>query len=94
MSPQLYLLAANFRNFIKRHHAIMYISLLGLLVAFAIVALFQALTVAFEKPINTASSIQGFDKKTVDRIKNLHNSTDSSAGSLVLPSPRANPFSE
>jgi hypothetical protein len=94
MSPQLYLMIANFRGFIKRHHAIVYISLLSFVVAFSIVALFQALTAAFEKPINTESSIQGFDQKTVDRIKNLHNSADSSTSTLVLPSPRANPFSE
>lgn len=94
MTPQLYQLLASMRTFLKKHHAILFISLLGLIVAVAVIALYQALTVAFEKPVSTSSTIQTFDQKTVERIKNLHNSSDNSATALVLPSPRSNPFSE
>lgn len=94
MTPQIYQFFASTHNFVKKHHAILFISLLAVIVAYAITSFYQALTISFEKPINTNSTIQNFDQKTVDKIKNLHDSSDTSVGPIVLPSPRANPFSE
>lgn len=94
MTPQLYSLTAGLRSFVKKHHAILFITLLALLLGLAVAAFYQSLTITFETPIDTTSTVQSFDQKTVDKIENLHDSSDSAANALTFPSSRTNPFSE
>lgn len=79
------------KQFFTKHHAVLFISLITLLLSLAVYLLYMAtLAKPAEAPVST---ITRFDQATVDRIKNLHDSSDSS-NKLVFPSPRANPFTE
>lgn len=78
-------------QFFAKHHAVIFISFITLLLATAVYMLYMT---TLAKPVEApASTINRFDQSTVDRIKNLHDSSDSS-NKLVFPSPRANPFTE
>lgn len=94
MTPQLYLAVAKSRDFLKHHHPVIFISALGLLLAFSIFSLYEVLSITFLDPTSLQSAIQPFDKKTVTKIEQLHVANDSDEDSLTLPSPRVNPFVE
>jgi|GEM_PF-1627370 len=82
------------KRFITNHHLVVFITVGGLLLALAVYALYDVLVSANQSTANTpTSSVTQFDQKTIDRIKNLHNSSDGGE-TLVFPSPRANPFVE
>ena len=94
MTPQLYTTLMSFKAFFKRHHPIIFISLVGLLLAGAVFTLYQVLALSSVDASSTTSTIGNFDKKTVDMIKNLQISSDKNTSDLVFPSPRPNPFVE
>lgn len=82
------------KHFMSKHHFVVFITVGGLLLALAVYALYDVLVNAGQMVTDTpTSSTTQFDQKTIDRIKNLHDSNDRS-DSLTFPSPRANPFVE
>jgi hypothetical protein len=93
MTPEIYTFFSSIRTFLRRHHPIFFFSFLGILLAIALLSLYQVLSITAPTD-NTSSSLTDFDKQTVSRIKNLHDSKDSTNTKLTLPSPRANPFLE
>mgnify|MGYP001580651317 CR=1 FL=1 len=82
------------QHFIGRHHAVLYVSVIGLLIAGAIFSLYLVNVLATSAPDATPplTSTQ-FDEETIDRIKNLRLS-DGEVSSVELPEERANPFVE
>jgi len=92
MSPQLYNLTANIKAVFAKHHPVLFISFVALLLAAAIFSLYQVLDIT-TAPASDNSTVTGFDKVTADKIKKLHDSSDSSEN-LVFPTPRSNPFME
>lgn len=92
MTPQLYALRASVRTFILRHHPTMFIVTILLLLIGATVSLYFVTTETATVPPQE-SIVTGFNQKTVDQIKNLHDSTES-GDKLVFPTPRSNPFVE
>jgi len=92
MSPQLYPLAVKLRTLFSRHYAVLYVCVIGLLLAFAVFSLYQVLLVTSEP--STASNTSGaFDQSTIKKINALNDSTEQ-PGTFALPSPRPNPFVE
>lgn len=94
MTPQIYLAVASMRRFMKRHHSLLFIIFLGILLVTAVFSLYQALSVIFTGDQNTNSKILQFDQKTVEKIKNLQDSSERSDSKLVFPAPRSGPFDE
>lgn len=94
MNTQLNLIANNVRTFLKTHHAILFISIVSLLLGVAVFSLYQVLSDALATPAGSNTTIQPFDQKTVDRIKRLHDSSDVGSETIILPSSRPNPFGE
>lgn len=94
MSPEIHIVWQRVRTFVQRHHPVMFISTVGILLALAVYSLYDVLTITFFDPSTAQSSIKPFDKKTVDKIKKLHISSDTTSDSLTFPSPRFNPFVE
>jgi len=93
MTPQLYALKASAHTFLMRHHpAIFTISMLLLLIT-AVFSLYLITTMSAPATTPTDVTATGFNQKTVDQIKNLHDSADR-ADKLIFPSPRSNPFVE
>lgn len=92
MTPQLYTIRASARTFIARNHPAVFILTIVLLFIAASASLYP-ITTTTVTDASPSTSIAGFDKKTVDQIKSLHDSADS-ADKLVFPSPRSNPFVE
>jgi len=82
------------RSFLQKHHPVLFIATVILFLAYIVFSLYEVteLTEPSAGSSNT-SSIAGFDQATVEKIKNLHSSTDGN-DTLTLPSPRANPFVE
>lgn len=93
MTQQLYAALAAIRTFLGRHHPVLFISTLCLLLAIAVFSLYEVLTLTASDPIKATSTVSGFDEKTVQKIKGLHDSTDTD-DSVNLPSSRPNPFVE
>ncbi len=81
------------KSFVRKHHPVLFISLICILLAGAIFALYQVLDVSSQDESSATSSIGQFDQKTIERIDSLSASGDNSE-SLVFPSPRPNPFAE
>lgn len=83
------------QTFFEKHHAVLFLSAIALLLAAAVFLLYTAVinassTTAVTNSIETMSE---FDQTTIDKIKKLHASGDPS-DQLVFPTPRANPFTE
>ena len=94
MTPQLYLFLKKFQRFIGHHHPIIFFIIITLLLSVAIFSLYQIFTTSFAKSTETAPTIGSFDKKTIERIRSLQTSSNSSDETLVFPTPRSNPFNE
>ena len=94
MTPQLYTLLKQTRGFLSQHHPVLFIAMIALLLGFAVYMLYEILNTSASDPNQTTSTIGTFDKKTVDKIKNLHISGSNGDTTLTFPSPRANPFVE
>lgn len=94
MTPQLYAAAKSFSNFIGRHHPVLFITAMALLLGVAIFTLYQISTLSLAEADETQPTLGAFDQKTVDKIKDLHISSDGNNSTLVFPTPRSNPFIE
>ena len=92
MTLQFYALRKQAGQFLAKHHVVLFLSLIGLILAIAIYMMYQVVQTTFAPPVVTSSTIVGFDQKTIDQIKDLHDS--SSDTTIQLPSPRPNPFAE
>lgn len=94
MTPQLYVFSNSLKSFIRKHHAVMFITFLCIVTAIAIFSLYQVFIIATDRTSDTAtSSIGGFDKTTADKIKKLRVSSDKSEP-LTFPESRHSPFAE
>jgi hypothetical protein len=93
MTVELYRLQKQLLAFLGRYHAVMFIASVSLILAYATFLLYQVVQTTSVQPDITKSSIAGFNQKTIDKIKNLHDSSATSS-TVTLPSPRSNPFSE
>lgn len=80
-------------NLFAKHHSVIFAAVVILMLAIAVYALYDVTSQATAPVSDSGSTISDFDKKTIDKIKNLHDSSNVT-DSLVFPSPRANPFSE
>lgn len=94
MSPQLYSLTQGLQNFMKRHHPVVVITLICILLGAAIYMLVLVQLEGLNSSQPPASTITGFDKTTVEKIKSLQESEEQDTKELKFPSPRSNPFSE
>jgi hypothetical protein len=92
MTPQLFMMMNTIRTLLARHHPILFIIVLSLLLGLGVYSLYEVLSIT--SSTGGVSSITTFDKKTIDKIKNLHSSTDSNDTTLTFPTPRSNPFVE
>lgn len=82
------------QTFFSKHHAVLFICLTTLLLAAGIYSLYDVSRQAESSTdIQQPSTIANFDQETIDKIKNLQTSTDTSEA-LVFPSKRFNPFIE
>jgi len=78
---------------VGRHHAVIFIVVIVLLIAGSIFSLYRIVEDILNEPIEPTSTIPTFDEDTIKKIQKLHSSTDR-IGNIVLPSPRENPFTE
>lgn len=81
-------------RFLGKYHTVIFISLIGILLAVAMFMLYQVLTVSDTATTPTDSSIAPFDKDTIQRINDLSASGDKTKAELQFPTPRSNPFAE
>ncbi len=93
MSEQLAVLFKPLAKIFSKHHSFIFIIVTCLLLALAIYLLYGVLTESTTASSNTSRTIGNFDKKTVEQIKNLHDSSDTGSV-IVFPSPRPDPFVE
>lgn len=93
MNDQLKTSLAPVSNFLAKHHSVLFACTISLLLAVSVYALYDVTTTATAPVADSGSTISDFDRETIDKIKNLHDSSDMS-DSLVFPSPRSSPFSE
>lgn len=94
MTPQSYLFIDNLKRFIGRHHVVIFVTFISLMLTVSIILLSLVLTQSFDDDDTTTSTVPSFNKETIERIKNLHISSDEGNKPLELPSPRPNPFVE
>ena len=92
MTPQLYSALSGIRTIFAKHHPVIFITIVTLLLAGAVFSLYQILDVS-STPVQANDTVMTFDKATADKIKNLHDSSDTT-DKLVFPTPRTNPFTE
>lgn len=93
MNTQLSVLLEPLRKLISKQHLFLFIVISCILFSIAIYSLYQVLTIANTPHETPASTIQGFDQRTIDQIKNLRDSSNAT-DTVTLPSPRPNPFVE
>lgn len=80
-------------RFLGKYHTVLFTSFICIMLAGAIFALYQVLSIS-ETTTSTGSSIAPFDKETIKRIDDLSARGDKATAELVFPSPRSNPFAE
>lgn len=93
MNIDPYIAMARVRIFLERHHPVVFITILGILLAIAFFMMYQVISAQPPTDNSISSSIGGFDKKTVDKIKELHDSKDID-NNVELPASRPSPFVE
>lgn len=80
-------------DFIAKHHPVIFITVVILLLASAIFTLYLSTNSSLNQTREPTNTIGAFDKTTIDKIKNLQSSNDTKS-TLVFPTPRSNPFTE
>jgi len=93
MTQQLYTLISSIKRFFAMHHAVLFVSFVGIALSAALYFLYDVLNTSNVDASATQSTIQPFDKQTADKIKNLRDSNDTPA-QLTFPSSRPDPFVE
>lgn len=94
MNSQLSTFFEPVQKIFSKHHFIIFAVISSVALGAAVYSLYdaiQASSAVTDTSLN--STIQGFDQDTIDSIKKLHDSSDTTQ-SLTLPSPRPNPFVE
>lgn len=81
------------QNILVKHHSFLFVLFLLAVVGVAIFSLFQIYDSNLARIEPTESTIADFDNATIDRIKDLRDSTDAPKA-LEFPSPRPNPFTD
>lgn len=82
------------QKFVAKHHPVLFLCLIMALLAVAVYVLYDVMKISEATPSSSQSStIPDFDRATIDKIKKLHDSTDTGE-SLTYPTSRANPFIE
>lgn len=79
---------------ISKHHSFIFIVVTCLALAAVVYSLYDVLTMSDTVGGTTNSSISGFDKATIAKIQNLHDSSDASSSKTNFPCPRQYVFSE
>ena len=80
-------------KFLEKYHATLFFTVIGLLLAGAILTLYVSIQTSETVVPSTEVISSNFDQETADKIKDLRDSNESSRD-LVFPSPRSNPFVE
>ena len=93
MNAQLSSVFDPLKKFISKQHLFLFVIISCILFSVAIYSLYQVLTIANTPKETPTSTIEGFDQKTIDQIKNLRDSSNAT-DTVSLPSPRPNPFVE
>lgn len=78
-------------KFISKHHAVLFISFITVLLTVAVYMLYLVITIKPSEP--PVSTVDQFDTETIEKIRTLHDSAEDTT-EIILPSPRANPFIE
>lgn len=81
------------RRFFEKHHTVLFISFIAILLMLCIYFLYSTVIQNPMTSEETTSTISQFDQKTIEKIKNLHDSSDASQ-TLQYPTGRINPFVE
>ncbi len=79
---------------ISKHHSFIFIIVACLGLAAVIYSLYDVMNMADTNSVSTTSSISGFDQATIEKIKTLHVSSDTSGSKVNLPCPRQAIFTE
>jgi|GEM_PF-6607803 len=94
MTPSVYMALSKVRLFLRRHHPVIFISVLGIVLALALLMLYGVLS-ATDISVTPNNTISTFDTDTENKIKNLRASDSTGSGATItLPSNRTNPFVE
>ena len=93
MTIDFYVINKKIIAFFSRFHLVTFVLVASLLFIVALILLVTVVESTTTTPTGVGSTISGFDQKTIDKIKNLRDSSGGNA-ELQLPSPRSNPFSE
>lgn len=81
-------------KFLSKHHPVIFICFIAILLSIAVYSLYDVMKAAEVPSDSTATTTATqFDEKTIDRIKKLHNSSDTS-DALTFPTSRFNPLVE
>lgn len=86
-------LSTSISKFFGKYHATIFFTVISLLLAGAIFALYMTLHESAPADTETDTISSSFDQATADQIQKLRESNESRAD-LVFPSPRSNPFVE
>lgn len=83
-------IAKSITHFFGRYHALIFFILIGSLLAVGLLITISIVTATDSvSPEDTATTVQGFDENTIDRIDSLKNANDKLE---PLPNGRVNPF--
>lgn len=94
MQLELYAINKKLSELLGRYHMILFILLASISLIVAIFLLYQSVNAASDTSSEIDNSaLTSFDQKTIDKIKDLQDSSNGNA-ELQLPTPRANPFFE
>ena len=94
MTAELYHYLRAFSKFMSKYHAIIFFSFVSMLIALGVLFLYLILESTFSPAPLAGDNIGSFDQTTINRIKNLNDSSNGQNATVTLPSPRPNPFVE
>jgi hypothetical protein len=79
---------------ISKYHFSIFLTIVGILLAYAVYLLYVTFSITTESPTTVQTSTLGqFDKDTVKKIKELHDSTNADVN-MDFPTNRISPFAE
>lgn len=82
-------------QFFEKYHPTIFFTVIGILLAGAILMLFMASSIDDSDPslVKNQAISSNYDKDTAEKVKNLHQ-RDDNLGELKLPTTRQSPFIE
>lgn len=93
MNDQLKSAFGPINSIFAKHHSTIFACALFLMLAIAVYALYDVTNTANAPVSNSDSTISDFDRETINKIKELSDSSTLS-NTLEFPSPRSSPFTE